>query len=62
MATMQVGDDLRGAVKMWTTLMLFVVVAAITARWLFLNLEDTRWSSILAALLQAAQSFFSNPL
>ena len=56
---MQVGDDVLGAVKMWTTLMLLVVVAAIIAHWLFFDLEDTRWSAILAGLLKDAQRFFS---
>jgi hypothetical protein len=50
MATMQVGDELVGAVRMWATLMLIVVVVAIIAHWLFDQLEDTRWSSILSAL------------
>jgi len=58
MTTMQ-GPDLLGAVKMWTTLMSLVVVAAIIAHWLFVDLEDTSWSAILAALLKGAQRFLS---
>jgi hypothetical protein len=56
---MQIGDDLRGAVKMWTTLMLIVVVASIIAHWLFDQVQDTRWSAILAPLLKGAQRFLS---
>jgi len=50
---MKVGTDLLGAVKMWATLMMIVVIASIIAHWLFGQLEDTRWSSILAALHDA---------
>ena len=50
---MQLGNDLLGAVKMWATVMSIVLITAIIAHWLFGQLEDTRWSSILAALHNA---------
>jgi hypothetical protein len=56
---MQVGKDLLGAVKMWATVMSIVIITAIVAHWLFAPLQDTRWSTILPALLNGAQRFFS---
>ena len=56
---MQLGNDLLGAVKMWATVMSIVLVTAIIAHWLFAPLEDTRWSSILSAVLNGAQRFLS---
>jgi hypothetical protein len=56
---MQVGNDLLGAVKMWATLMAILLISAVIADWLFGQLEDTRWSAILAALLNGAQRFLS---
>jgi hypothetical protein len=55
---MRVGNDLVGAVRMWTALMLIVVVVAVIAHWLFGYLGDARWSSILAAIGDV-QRFFS---
>ena len=56
---MQVGNDLLGAVKMWATVMSIVLITAIIAHWLFGQLEDTRWSTILAPLLNGAHRFLS---
>ena len=55
---MQVGNDLLGAVKMWATAMSIVVVASITARLLYDQLDDPRWSAILSAILNGVERFF----